>query len=116
MPLYSLALDQFKRKPVAGIAFAQIAVDGNYQELSEAGIFRDGHYADKFEQSWRQSRDAWPQLFEQLAADFLAGNAEVNPIDEDTCRYCELTAVCRVEQLRKAAQNIIRSTEDDVHD
>ena len=116
MPLYSLALDQFKRKPVAGIAFAQIGVDGSYQELAEAGIFRDGHYAIKFEQSWQHNRAIWPQLFEQLAHDFLAGNAEVNPIDEDTCRYCELSAVCRVEQLRQASQSTARSSEDNSHD
>lgn len=116
MPLYSLAIDQIKRKPVAGIAFAQVGTDGSYQELSEAGIFRDGHYATKFEQSWQQSRDQWQQLFEQLARDFLAGNAEVNPIDEDTCRYCELRAVCRVEQLRQATQSSETPAEGTRHD
>jgi ATP-dependent helicase/DNAse subunit B len=102
MPLYALAIDKIKSKPVAGIAFAQVKQsETNYVELSEADIFRkESAHSRKNADQWQESRAAWPQIFEQLARDFLAGNASVNPIDKSTCQYCELQAICRVSQLR----------------
>ena len=102
MPLYALALDELKNKPVSGIAFAQVKKgESKYIELAEGDIFRKAsRYSDKYEQDWLNSRDAWPAVFEQLAKDFLAGEASVNPIDELTCQYCELHSLCRVSQLR----------------
>jgi ATP-dependent helicase/DNAse subunit B len=106
MPLYALALDKVKDKPVSGIAFAQVkSADLKFIELSEQGVFRkDSHYTAKYEDQWRENRQAWPAIFSQLAKDFLSGQAVVNPIDEKTCQYCELTPFCRVSQLR-ADQN-----------
>ncbi|MFT6408570.1 MAG: putative DNA repair protein [Arenicella sp.] len=102
MPLYALALDKFKNKPVSGIAFAQVkSAEPKFIELSETDVFRKtSRYADKYEQDWLASRAAWPAIFEQLAKDFLSGQAVVNPIEEATCQYCELTPFCRVSQLR----------------
>lgn len=102
MPLYALAIDKIKSKPVSGIAFAQVKQsETNYVELSEADIFRkESAHSRKNADQWQESRATWPQIFEQLAQDFLAGNASVNPIDKSTCQYCELQAICRVSQLR----------------
>jgi len=106
MPLYALALDKLKNKSVSGIAFAQIkALDPKYIELSEQDIFRKAsRYGAGYESDWVENRDAWPELFEQLAKDFLAGEACVNPIDENTCQYCDLQSMCRVSQLREASK------------
>ena len=108
MPLYALALDKIKSKPVSGIAFAQVkTAESKFIELSETDIFRKASASSKkYQQSWLDSRDAWPKIFEQLAADFLAGNAQVNPIDEKTCQYCELHSLCRISQLRDAKDPI----------
>ena len=107
MPLYALALDKFKNKAVSGIAFAQVkAAEPKYIELSEIDVFRKAsHHSKKYEQSWLESRDSWPAIFEQLAKDFLAGDAVVNPIDESTCQYCELHSLCRISQLRSTDEN-----------
>jgi len=104
LPLYALALDKIKRTPVAGIAFAKIdPLKPEFVELCEANILRSDKsklVVDR-EQLWQDQRASWPQLFENLANDFIQGQAEVNPIDEATCQYCELKAVCRVSQLRE---------------
>ena len=99
LPLYSLALNIAKKTPLAGIAYAKVKGEGEYQELSEAGIFRDNRWADNYQQSWLDSSVSWPQIFEQLGRDFLAGNAKVNPIDDETCRYCKLQSLCRIKQF-----------------
>jgi probable DNA repair protein len=110
MPLYALAIDKIKSKPVAGIAFAQVKQsETNYLELSESDIFRkESATSRKRADQWLESRAAWPQIFEKLARDFLAGNASVNPVDKATCQYCELKAMCRVSQLRQdhSSQNV----------
>jgi ATP-dependent helicase/nuclease subunit B len=102
MPLYALALDDFRDQPVSGIAFAQVkSADLKFIELSEQEVFRKGsHHTLKYENQWQENRQAWPAIFAQLAKDFLSGQAVVNPIDESTCQYCELTPFCRVSQLR----------------
>ena len=77
------------------------SLEPKYIELAEQEIFRKpSRYSATYESDWHESRDAWPQIFEQLASDFLAGEAQVNPIDESTCQYCDLHSMCRVSQLR----------------
>jgi len=112
MPLYALALDKLKNKPVSGIAFAQVkTAEPKYIELSETDIFRKAsHFSNKHEQNWLESKAVWPTIFEQLAQDFLAGDAVVNPIDESTCQYCELHSLCRISQLRSNQQGIEEGT------
>jgi len=103
MPLYAVALAKAKNKPVSGIAYASIRQhDHKYDELSEAGVFRkeDKRTLDR-EEVWRQCSDNWEVIFLDLANQFLSGKADVNPIDEKICDYCDLSAVCRVSQLRK---------------
>ena len=103
MPLYALALDQAKRNPVSGIAYAQIKQGGSkYFELSESNIFRNASEKKQLEdtQLWQSNRAAWPQIFSRLADDFLHGEASVDPIDQQTCEYCKLQSLCRISQLK----------------
>jgi len=103
MPLYALALDAAKQKDTSGIAFAQIKQgDSKYIELAETDVFRKARSKreQKTADSWLENRAAWPAIFEQLAKDFLAGEASVEPIDQQTCLYCKLQSLCRVSQLR----------------
>jgi len=101
LPLYTVALNKEKRKDVSGIAFAQVKrMDQKYEYLSEADIFKaQPSYATKTEDSWKESSAQWPGILENLAKDFLAGQASVNPIDSNVCNYCELSSVCRISQL-----------------
>jgi ATP-dependent helicase/nuclease subunit B len=50
-----------------------------------------------------QQLEGWDQYIEQLAKDFLAGHAEVNPRDyPKTCERCGLQTLCRVDENRVA--------------
>lgn len=107
LPLYSLAIESIKQNGVSGIAYAKVKRhQSEYIGLSEAGIFKRSNAEARIEQQWQDNKQQWPMIFEQLATDFLAGKAEVNPIDKDTCQYCELQAVCRVSQLRKQSNDV----------
>lgn len=102
MPLYALALDSQKNTPVSGIAFAKLkSGEHKFIELADAGIVRkQTKREENIAADWLDNRRQWPQIFAQLAADFLAGQASVNPIDDTTCQYCELHSLCRISQLK----------------
>ncbi len=100
LPLYALSIDR-QDQPIAGIAFAQTKRwESQYSELADVGIFRK---ADKRTQTlaetWQQRREAWPQIFESLADDFLSGVARVDPIDNQVCQYCDYSRLCRIRSI-----------------
>jgi RecB family exonuclease len=42
---------------------------------------------------------AWREKIEQLARDFIAGRADVDPREyPDTCKYCDLYTLCRIRE------------------
>jgi ATP-dependent helicase/nuclease subunit B len=47
------------------------------------------------EESWDRQRAAWHEQVAQLAADFLRGEARVDPVD-GACDRCHLHAFCRI--------------------
>jgi len=102
LPLYVVALDAIKQKPVAGIAYARpVQNKHEFLELSEANVFRKFTRQQSYEEQWVENRARWESIFAGLARDFISGAAQVNPIDDDTCRYCDLHSVCRVSQLKQ---------------
>jgi ATP-dependent helicase/DNAse subunit B len=51
------------------------------------------------EMGWQPQLDEWKLVLERLAADFRGGYAAVDPKSpKDTCRFCGLTALCRVTE------------------
>ena len=101
LPLYAVALDDEKRTQVSGIALAKVdAVEPKFVELAIGNVFRK---KDSYEELWLSNRPEWEGMFSELATQFLSGFAEVNPIDDKTCQYCELHAVCRISQLKQEA-------------
>ena len=53
-----------------------------------------------------EEMEAWRLAIVELAKDFLAGRADVNPREyPKTCEYCGLEAMCRVREMRGAAGN-----------
>ncbi len=100
LPLYALSIDD-QAIPIAGIAFGQTKRwHSQYQELAEDEIFHlSTSYTRSRAELWRQRRLAWPKIFEQLAKDFIEGRAQVDPIDENVCRYCDFSRLCRIQQL-----------------
>jgi probable DNA repair protein len=48
--------------------------------------------------AWEEITAHWRAWLERLAGDFAMGRAEVDPkLAAETCRYCHLAALCRVE-------------------
>ncbi|MEE8495214.1 MAG: PD-(D/E)XK nuclease family protein [Xanthomonadales bacterium] len=114
LPLYAISANQTP----AAVVFAIIRDDGCLYQgvVGRGGLFPDlpprktkttqelvdaGHEMPKTIESWRQ-------VLHRLMADFLAGEAAVDPKDgRKTCAdsYCELHSLCRIgelEQIQKA--------------
>lgn len=92
-----------------GIAFAKVSA----AQAKYTGVGRDGSAIEGLEPAARfrltedrQNGFEWPEItahwrawLERLAEDFAAGRAEVDPkLAADTCRFCHLAALCRVER------------------
>ena len=44
----------------------------------------------------------WQRNLEALAQEYAAGDARVAPKHDDTCKYCHLSTLCRIHELRGA--------------
>lgn len=98
VPLYCLANHS---EAIAG-AFGQInADDVRFIGLSDdtdiaPGLTRVDRVREGLPDNWPDTLDHWQQQLHQLARDFLAGKAHVDPKRSSTCRYCDLSALCRL--------------------
>jgi probable DNA repair protein len=112
LPLYAVfgGIDN-----VSGVAFAQIraeetkllarAADPATMVSEKLGAVSDQNRFDD------EIRDGWQQALLDLAAQFVRGEASVNPRDgAKTCKYCPLTGLCRVH----ASPNLLE--QDDAHE
>jgi ATP-dependent helicase/nuclease subunit B len=48
---------------------------------------------------WEDLTALWRDNLERLAREFLAGEAQVDPLSSSSCTYCGLQALCRVGEL-----------------
>ncbi|RMH22876.1 MAG: hypothetical protein D6698_00405 [Gammaproteobacteria bacterium] len=109
LPLYCRALHQ-KGRMVRGLALGLIRKDG----VALLGLAADEGFPDKIKpfhkhelgqqyQSWEQMLQDWDRVLEGLAQDFLMGKATPDPRKfPETCRYCRLQTLCRIDEMRKA--------------
>jgi len=45
-------------------------------------------------------KNTWETILSQLASEYLLGNSVVKPLHgEETCRYCDLTSLCRIKSF-----------------
>jgi ATP-dependent helicase/nuclease subunit B len=105
VPLYAnFAIDGGPRQ-VGGLAFAKISA----REQNFAGRVRDpaNLFSDPTGSGVAKSRltdedlESWRIAIENLARDFLAGRAVVDPSDyPKTCEDCGLQALCRIQENR----------------
>lgn len=104
LPLYAV----LHGDGTAGIAFAEVgAAAARYSGVARIGDCLPGiKAADRFELTderrkgfaWDEIKAQWRLWLEQLAADFAAGRAAVDPkAGAATCRHCHLASLCRVE-------------------
>ncbi len=114
LPLYAVSgdADGGADADVAGVAFVQLRA----REVAFKGLTRDENVLPAVATlaasknlsveyaSWPALLAAWRNVLEQLARDFLAGNAAVTPKRfPQTCEYCALGALCRVRELNERA-------------
>ena len=108
LPLYAVSAGA----AVAGVAFVQLRA----REVAFKGLTREGEVLPEVPAlaaaknlsaqyaSWPALLDAWRGVLEQLARDYLAGDARVAPKRlPQTCEYCDLAALCRVRELNERA-------------
>lgn len=109
LPLYAVT----DEGDVAAVAFAVVnAREAVFRGLaSESGLLPGVGTVDEVRSptaidGWSELFALWRRTLDRLAAEFLAGHAAVAPRNyPQTCRYCELGALCRVrEQLDAAAE------------
>ncbi len=102
LPLYALSGEG--GDTLAGLLFARVRVHqcewlgvtrerGIVEGVRIAGDSGRGGAPD-----WDTLHTQWVAMAERLAALIMAGRADVDP-ERDTCRYCHLGALCRVEEI-----------------
>jgi ATP-dependent helicase/nuclease subunit B len=62
------------------------------------GLSVQKHHQDEIDAAWRAQTSEWIQLLRQIAAEYIAGRATVEPAP-DVCRLCALTPLCRRVEL-----------------
>jgi probable DNA repair protein len=96
-----LAYAAAMRDEVDGIFFAQLKP----REPKLLGFARERHIEGQKpvpeNLSWDEYLDDRIEVVERLAAEFIAGEAAVDPIKK-ACEYCQLASFCRIHELRCA--------------
>ena len=110
LPVYAVATAD---TTTAGIAFARLQ-RGNCAFAGIArkeGLLKGVKEFSRYPQaedlgigSWEELRTFWQQELTQLATDYAAGEAAVNPYDsKKSCEYCDLTGLCRIGETNSSS-------------
>ncbi|MFA7555086.1 MAG: PD-(D/E)XK nuclease family protein [Spongiibacteraceae bacterium] len=110
LPLYSMLAENQGDK-VGGIAFAQVRIDScelkgiGSEDLSEPLVkWKDKIKSDAGVLDWAQLKQNWIRVLTDIANDFIAGKADVDPKNPNKiCQYCRLSSVCRVNHQQVMA-------------
>ncbi len=103
LPLYTMAYNE----PVAGIAFINgkrgaigMSGYGGLSDMAEGIVAVENTTAGRKEGlTWSAQLASWHEELEQLAGNYAAGNANVDPYGQ-ACQYCDLKTLCRVRERR----------------
>ena len=110
LPVYAVATAD---TTTAGIAFARL--QRGMCEFSgiarKEGLLKGVKEFSRYPQaedlgitSWEELRTFWQQELTQLATDYAAGEAAVNPYDtKKSCEYCDLTGLCRIGETNSSS-------------
>lgn len=99
LPLYTLALDSAP----AAVAFAQIRPGQmRFVGSGRKGASLPGVKAQSADE-WQEQLLTWKEALTAIAAEFRTGVAQVAPKSPArTCRYCDLTPLCRIHEAQNA--------------
>lgn len=98
LPLYTL-LEPDRTK---GVLFGVLKPDVlTYKGLvAQRDLFTQGKLNGlKQSEDWQQQMQQWQSTLERLAEEFRQGKADVSPLDGNTCGFCHLAAVCRINEV-----------------
>lgn len=87
LPLYCVAVDNAQ-----GFAFAQINIESiKFKDIS-LDEFAFGMQAPV---NWHELITHWREILNDLAKDFVSGNARPEPLSPQVCKQCEFGLICR---------------------
>ena len=93
LPLYAITADE----SIAAILIARIRT-GDTRYLGNTVTSLGNIKIDQFEQDeWQQKLVEWKQVISQLAVDFRAAKASVDPM-VNACKHCDLSMLCRIHE------------------
>ena len=103
LPAYLLA-EQDKGLTVDALAFAQVRFQGMgfkgfAQEdglLPSIKVYKGRKDAP---QDWDALTQHWRESLNNLADEFMAGEAEVSPKNAQACTYCDFEGLCRIQRI-----------------
>ena len=99
VPLYTL----FSPEPVAGVYFGVVRKG----ECAFVGLGREdgivpgcrgfaSHRLTSHYHNWDELLKDWKERLENLAREFMQGQARVDPESSSSCRQCDLESICRI--------------------
>lgn len=114
LPLYCIGLDSAEwGGSVDGIAFARINVDKQgfvgvaQRDDIGRGILTPEHIRNwEMPADWDELGAVWASNLQELMREFLSGYAKVDPKTVAACRYCHLSALCRIDDPRSYAEEL----------
>jgi len=109
LPMYAIAAELSSQDAVS-FASVRSGDDMGFEGLTahDLGIKgltlcdgKRGHPDD-----WQAVLDHWKQQIDALALEFLEGQSDVKPRDKYACLFCNLEALCRIDELEVGGQKI----------
>ena len=108
LPVYFTAAASTHPFPVSAINIAHL----NVEKIAYSGLVANTHFHSSLKPvdeksvngfSWPELTQHWQQTVELLADEFIAGKANVAPVNRlHTCQYCGLEPLCRIRELDSA--------------
>lgn len=106
LPVYAL---YGKHQPALGLAIAQVragecclkGVCATAADSHNTGYPLQGLNGEE----WGHLQEHWRIELEQLAQDIAAARAEVDPAQAQTCQFCELYPLCRIQNTAAAVES-----------
>jgi len=122
LPLYAVT----EKRNISGLVFAQVksgkvaykGIVKDAEVFPGMKAFIDSRYGKDYD-SWEALTAHWQQILDQLAEQYQQGIAKVDPKNPNTtCAFCDLTALCRINELNQQKQGFSDETpeEGDEHE
>lgn len=106
LPIYALKSLDAHQQQIVAVVFAQIRVG----DCSFKGVAADDDLLPRVKgvaksaatkreiYDWPTLLEDWDRQLDQLAHDFVAGQAQVKPVAANTCQFCDLARLCRIAE------------------